>query len=90
MITRRNNIVYRISEIKDENICFCSAIGNIDALAGYTQAQIMKMTTGEWMDNLAGRVGGTYETATNTKALQNEFTNILNAIKDTTTPARSN
>ena len=60
----------------------------VDALEGYTQAQILKMTTGDWMKNLANRVEGTYEIATNTSGLQKQFTNILNTIKDTTTPAK--
>jgi len=74
----------RTSDVKKK----AAAFNYVDALQGYSQAQILKLTTGDWMGILADRVGGTYESATNTKALQAEFTNILNAIKDTTTPAK--
>ena len=74
----------RTSDVKKKPAAF----NYVDALQGYSQAQILKLTTGDWMGILADRVGGTYESATNTKALQAEFTNILNAIKDTTTPAQ--
>jgi len=73
----------RTSDVKKKPAAF----NNIDALEGYTQAQILNLTTGDWMNILATRVGGTYESATNTAGLQTQFTNILNAIKDTTTPA---
>ena len=58
----------------------------VDALEDYTQAQILKLTTGDWMNTLAEKVEGTYEIATNTAGLKTQFTNILTAIKDTTTP----
>ena len=72
----------RTSDVKKKPAAF----NNIDALAGYTQSQIMKLTTGDWMGILAGKVGGTYESVTNATALQNQFTSILTSIKDTTTP----
>jgi len=72
----------RTSDVKKKPAAF----NNVDALQGYTQAQILKLTTGDWMGILADRVGGTYASAANTTALNTEFTNIINAIKDTTTP----
>ena len=74
----------RTSDVKKKPAAF----NNVEALADYSQAEIMKLTTGDWMGILAEKVGGTYESATNTAALQAEFTNILNAIKDTTTPMK--
>ena len=56
----------------------------VDALEGYSQAEIMKMTTGQWLNILADRIGGTYESAANSAALQAQFDYILEAIKDTT------
>ena len=73
----------RTSDVKKKPAAF----NNIDALAGYTQAQILKLTTGDWMTILASQVGGTYESAKNAAALQAEFTTIVEAIKANTTPA---
>lgn len=74
----------RTSDVKKKPAAF----NNVDALSDYSQAEIMKLTTGDWMEILAEEVGGTYESATNTVALQEEFANIMTAIKDTTTPAK--
>jgi len=66
----------RTSDVKRKPAAF----NNIEALEGYTQAQILKMTTGDWLNNLASRTGGTYVSATNAAILQKEFNEILNYI----------
>ena len=66
----------RTSDVKNKPAAF----NNVEALQGYTQAEIMAMTTGQWMNNLATKVGGTYVSATNTTALQAEFNAILDHI----------
>lgn len=66
----------RTSDVKKKPAAF----NHVEALEGISQSNIMKMTTGGWLDNLAEKVGGTYVPATNASALQNEFDSILDAI----------
>ena len=53
------------------------AFNNVEALIGMTSKQILAMTTGEWLNLLAEKVGGTYVSASDASALQNEFNAIL-------------
>ena len=57
-----------------------AAFNYVEALQGIAQADIMKMTTGDWLQNLADRVGGTYVPATNASGLQTQFNSILDVI----------
>jgi len=66
----------RTSDVKKKPAAF----NYVEALQGFTQAEIKAMTTAGWLTNLANRVGGTYVSATNATALQNEFNAILNHI----------
>ena len=66
----------RTSDVKKKPAAF----NNVDALQGIAQADIMKMTTAGWLQNLADRVGGTYASAANATALQNEFDEMLKQI----------
>lgn len=70
----------RTSDVKNKPAAF----NNVEALQGYTQAEIMELTTGDWMGILADKSGGTYVSATNASALASEFSAIMTAIKDTT------
>jgi len=57
-----------------------AAFNHVEALQGFSQAEILKMTTGGWLQNLANKVNGTYESATNADGLQAQFNSILEAI----------
>lgn len=57
-----------------------TAFDKVEALSGLTSIDIMDMTTGEWMEILVDKVGGTYESAVNSEALEAEFDAILNNI----------
>jgi len=70
----------RTSDVKKKPAAF----NNVEALQGYSQTKIMAMTTGEWMNVLATKSGGSYASATNTTALQSGLAAILLAIRDTT------
>lgn len=71
----------RTSDVKRKPAAF----NNVDALQGYTSSEIMKLTTGDWMNILAGHVNGTYVSAQDSAALAAEFETILSAIEASTT-----
>lgn len=66
----------RTSDVKRKPAAF----NKVEALAGYTQDEIMKLTTGDWMAILAEHVGGTYAPATDSEALASEFSAIVEDI----------
>ncbi len=55
------------------------AFNYVEALQGIKQEDIMKMTTGQWLENLADRVDGTYVSAAEATALEKQFQLILDA-----------
>ena len=57
-----------------------AAFNYVEALQGIAQADILKMTTADWLTNLANKVGGTYVSANDATALAAEFNAILTEI----------
>ena len=69
----------RTSDVKNKISAFSK---NVALLKDKTDAQLKAMTTGDWMNMLAGAAGGTYVSAASSSELANKFTAIFNAIKE--------